>query len=92
MKLQEIISETVVDFYRKVEADVQNDTGESILPLDAEDVLTMVDVEIWHVIKDTKHKSDLVPRWVLEDVLSQVFDRLDFKALADKVNKELCKE
>ena len=92
MKLQEMISETIVDFYRKVEADVQNDTGESILPLDAEDVLTMVDVEIWHVIKDTKHKSDLVPRWVLEDVLSQVFDRLDFKALADKVNKELCKE
>ena len=92
MKLQEMISETIVDFYKKVEADVQNDTGESILPLDAEDVLSMLDVEIWHVIKDIEYKSDLVPLWVFEEVLSQAFqNNLDFEALANKVNQELCK-
>ena len=92
MKLQEMISETIVDFYRKVEADVQNDTGESILPLDAEDILSMLDVEIWHTIKDIEYKSDLVPLWVFEEVLSQAFqNNLDFEALANKVNQELCK-
>ena len=90
MKLQEMISETIVDFYRKVEADVQNDTGESILPLDAEDVASMIDVEIWHAIKDIEYKSDLVPLWVFQEVLSQAFqNNLDFEVLAEKVNKEL---
>ena len=92
MKLQEMISETIVDYYKEVEADVQNDTGESILPLSPEDVSSILEVEIGYAMKEIEYKSDLVPVWIIEEVMWQAFDRLDFKSLANKVNKELCKE
>ena len=92
MKLQEMINETIIEFYDKVEHDVQNDTGESILPLSPKDVSSILEAEIGHAMKQIEYKSDLVPVWMIEEVVWQAFDKLDFKALANKVNKELCKE
>lgn len=101
MKLQEMISETIVDFYRKVEADVQNDTGESILPLTPCDVEGYLECEIGSLFKQITQKdywtdkpfikTDLIDAYMVEEVFWKAFERLDFDALANKVNQELCK-
>lgn len=102
MKLQEMISETIVDYYKEVEADVQNDTGESILPLTPCDVEGYLECEIGSLIKQITQKDHwtdkpliktyLIDAYMVEEVLWQAFDRLDFEALANKVNQELCKQ
>ena len=102
MKLQEMISETIVEYYREVEADVQKDTGMSILPLTPCDVEGYLECEIGSLIKQISQKDyytdkplireNLITAYMIEEVVWQAFDKLDFEALADKVNKELCKE
>jgi hypothetical protein len=99
MKLQEMINEKIVDYYKEVEADVQKDTGESVLPLTAEDVEALIECEIGSLIQQISQKdyytdkplikSDLVTLYIVEEVLWKVFDMVDYEALADKVNKEL---
>lgn len=101
MKLQEMISETIVDYYKKVEADVQNDTGESILPLTPCDIEGYLECEIGSLTKQMTQKdywtdkplikTHLIHTYMVEEVLWQAFDKLDFEALANKVNQELCK-
>jgi len=102
MKLQRMISETIVDYYKEVEADVQNDTGESILPLTPCDIEGYLECEIGSLIQQVSQKNyytdkplikeNLITIYMVEEVLWQAFDKLDFEALANKVNKELCKE
>ena len=99
MKLQEMISEKIVDYYKEVEADVQNDTGESILPLTPCDVEGYLECEIGSLIQQICQKdywtgeplikNYLIDAYMIEELLLQAFDKLDFEALADKVNKEL---
>ena len=101
MKLQEMISEKIVDYYKEVEADVQNDTGESILPLTPCDIEGYLECEIGSLVQHMCQKdywtgvsiinNYLIDAYMVEQLLFQAFDRLDFEALANKVNQELCK-
>ena len=102
MKLQETISENIVDFYKKLEADIKKDTGESVLPVTAEDIEASVEGDFCSLMNQIYQKenyftdeylikTDLIDTLFIEELLSKQIDRLDFQALADKVNRELMK-
>lgn len=102
MRLQETISEKIVEYYKELEADIKNDTGESTLPVTADDIEASVEADFGHLMNQIYQKenyftdeylikTDLIDTYFIEELLSKEIDKLDFEALADKVNRELIK-